>query len=393
MSELPLRLRNKRLPRIRSGHPWIYDNELEADQLGQATPGSLVTVVDHLNRFVGKGYVNPQSRITVRLLTRHSEDKIDKAFFRNKLLAAASYRRRIGYGDCHRLIHAEADELPGLIIDRFGDVFVIQTLTLGMDRFKSIIAELLHELFAVRGLYERNDAPVRTLEGLELKAGFIGNSFDTLVKIQQPDAAFFVDVAAGQKTGFYLDQRENRLALRHIADGANVLDCFCHTGAFSIYAIRYGARRVLACDTSAEALNRAQQNAELNGIADQVQWLQENAFDLLPRLVQQRKRFDVIILDPPAFTKSRSGLASATKGYREINLRAFQLLQPGGFLLTFSCSHFLDEALFAQTVAAAAADAGRPIRQVQVLHQAKDHPICWHIPETFYLKGLLLQAL
>ncbi|MCS6991322.1 MAG: class I SAM-dependent rRNA methyltransferase [Chitinophagales bacterium] len=393
MPQPVLRLRNKKLSRIRSGHPWIYDNELDADTFKELEPGTTVTVVDHQNRFIGQGYVNPRSKITVRLLTRDSDAVIDIPFFRQQIIKSLNYRKRIGYSGSFRLIHSEGDDLPGLTVDCFEDVFVIQTLTAGMDRWKAAIGHILHELFRPRGIYERNEAPVRALEGLPLQSGFLFDPFDTLVKIQLPDASFYVDVAQGQKTGFYLDQRENRLALKHLAHEADVLDCFCHTGAFSIYAARYGARHVLACDTSAEALTLARSNAALNQCADRITFLEKNAFDLLPELVAQKQRFDLIVLDPPAFTKSRQGIAPAISGYREINLRAFKLLRPGGFLFTFSCSHFIDEPLFRKTVAEAAADAGCQVRQLQVLQQAKDHPVCWYIPETFYLKGLILQVL
>ncbi|MCS6916944.1 MAG: class I SAM-dependent rRNA methyltransferase [Chitinophagales bacterium] len=393
MHDQVVRLRKKRLPRLRGNHPWIYDNELEPRSLEHITPGAIVTVVDHHDRFVGKGYVNPRSRIAVRLLTRDARQNMDKEFFRTKLLACLKYRKQVGYEGSYRLVHGEGDELPGLIIDRFADVFVIQTLTLGMDQWKDTIVQLLNEMFEPRGIYERNDVPVRTLEGLPLNRGFLSEPFDPLVPISLTDASFLVDVAQGQKTGFYLDQRENRLALKNLCSGAEVLDCFCHTGAFSIYAACYGASSVLACDTSEQSLAMGRRNAELNGCQHCVEFLESNAFDLLPRLVREGRRFDLIVLDPPAFTKNRQGLSRAVAGYREINLRALKLLRPGGFLFTFSCSHFMHEDLFRQTVAEAAADAGCLIRQVQRLEQAKDHPVLWHVPETQYLKGLVLQTL
>jgi 23S rRNA (cytosine1962-C5)-methyltransferase len=392
MSQPTAVLRKTNLERIFNGHPWIYGNEIERVKGKPAEAGAIVDVVTKSDRFVGKGYYNPGSQITVRLLSRNPDEEINEEFFRQRILACRMYREKIGYEKNYRLVFGEADFLPALVIDIFDGAFVLQTLALGMDRWKEVIVSILKKELSPLGIYERNDVPVRRLEGLDERTGFLSDPFPTMIHIEDDGIQFQVDIAGGQKTGFFLDQKENRQALRGIAQDAEVLDCFCYTGSFALAAAKFGARSVTAIDISEEAIQQAKLNASLNPFGTVCQFQAANAFDLLPQWSREKRSFDIVILDPPAFTKSRSGISSAVRGYKEINLRAMKLIRPGGFLLTFSCSHFMQRDQFYKLVSEAALDARKTIRQVAFLSQAKDHPVVWSIPETNYLKGFLLQV-
>lgn len=378
--------------RVLHGHPWVYRTEI-GDISGSFDPGDVVEVVDHRGRFVGRGYINLSSQIAVRLLTRDPREEIGKEFFRRRLAAALEYRRRVvRETSAFRLVFGEADFLPGLVVDRFGPYLSLQTLTMGMERWKKVIADLLEELLETAGIYERNDVHVRELEGLPLVKGFLKGSFDPLVEIEENGLRFLVDLAGGQKTGYFLDQRENRLALAGLAGGARVLDCFCHTGTFAVYAARFGAREVLGIDVDSKALALAQKNALQNGYEKSCSFREGNAFDELRALEKAGERFDLIILDPPAFTRSKEALEGALRGYKEINLRAMKLLPPGGFLVTCSCSYHVSEELFCRVLLDAARDVGRQLRLVEARRQARDHPMLLAVPETYYLKCFVLQV-
>jgi 23S rRNA (cytosine1962-C5)-methyltransferase len=381
--------------RIKRGHPWVYRTEIETIY-GTFEPGDIVAVEDHRGRFIGRGYINPASMITVRILTNDPDEKIDKVFWRRRLTAAVDYRRRVLAGagtDAYRVVFGEADFLPGLIVDKFGPYLVVQTLALGIERFKETLVEILDELLQPAGIYERNDAPVRELEGLELRSGFLKGPFDPQVIIQENGLKFYVDLAAGQKTGYFLDQRENRAALQSLVKGARVLDCFCHTGGFSVHAAHYGAREVLGLDISPEAIAMARRNAMLNGYGDLCSFEEANVFDALRELERREQMFDVVILDPPAFVKARKALEGAIRGYKEINLRAMKILSPGGFLVTCSCSYHMPEDLFLEVIQDAALDAHRRLRLLARRGQAPDHPVLLGYDESRYLKCLLLQVI
>lgn len=375
-----------------SGHPWVYGTEVD-NITGDFEPGDIVEVNDPKGKFLGRGYINPASQILVRILTRDRTEEINSDFFAKRIRAALDYRRRVVSGtDSYRLIFAEADFLPALIVDKFGDYLVIQTLALGIDKYKDEIAGILDELLNPAGIYERNDAAVRELEGLPLKAGFLKGPFDPLVEINENGMVFLADLAGGQKTGYFLDQRENRMALRGIAEGARVLDCFCHTGTFSVYAARYGAREVNGIDIAAPALALAEKNASKNGFSGVCTFREGNAFDELRTLERNKEKYDLIILDPPAFTKSRRALGGAVRGYKEINLRAMKLLPPGGFLVTCTCSYHMSESSFLDVINDAANDANRRLRLVELRRQSRDHPMLLASAETHYLKCAYLQV-
>lgn len=375
-----------------SGHPWVYRTEV-GDITGHFEPGDIVEVIDPKGKFLGRGYINPASQILVRILTRDRTEEINIDFFAKRIRAALDYRRRVVSGtDSYRLIFAEADFLPALVVDKFGDYLVIQTLALGIDKYKDEIAGILDDLLKPAGIYERNDAAVRELEGLPLKAGFLKGPFDPLVEINENGMVFQVDLAGGQKTGYFLDQRENRMALRGIAEGARVLDCFCHTGTFSVYAARYGAKEVKGIDIAAPALALAEKNASKNGVSGICTFREGNAFDELRSLERNKEKYDLIILDPPAFTKSRRTLEGAVRGYKEINLRAMKLLPPGGFLATCTCSYHMSESSFMDVINDAANDAGRRLRLVELRRQSRDHPMLLASAETHYLKCAYLQV-
>ncbi len=379
--------------RLEAGHPWVYQSEIDFVE-GDFVPGDIVEVYNFRRRFIGRGYINPRSQIIVRLLTREPDEAIDREFFRRRLATAWEYRQKfVGEPEYCRLVFGEADLLPALIVDKFGPYMVLQTLALGIDQYKEMVVELLEEMFAPAGIYERNDVPVRELEGLEQRKGYLRGQFPTTIKVLENGIPFYADIENGQKTGFFYDQRENRTLLKAFVAGGRVLDCFCHTGSFTVHAALYGASAVTAVDISEPAVELARKNAALNGVDDRCDFRVANAFDVLRSLSDERQSFDTVILDPPAFTKNRGGVEGAARGYKEINLRGLKLVRPGGFLVTCSCSYHIDRELFAAIVVDAARDARRTIRQVEYRTQAKDHPILPAAPETHYLKFLVLQVL
>ena len=381
---------------LKSGGMWVFDNEI-ASIMGSFVNGDIVLIRDFDGYPLGKGFINTNSKITIRLLTRDENQKIDEDFLESRVRDAWEYRKKVTDTSSCRLIFGEADFLPGLVVDKFSDVLVIQSLALGIDRLKLQILEILKKILAedgiqIRGIYERSDVKVRKQEGMELYKGFIGPEFPTLVEIVENGVKYQVDVKDGQKTGFFLDQKYNRLAIQKLCPGARVLDCFTHTGSFALNAGIAGAREVTGVDASQLAVDQATANAALNGMGDRVQFLCADVFDLLPELEERGEKFDVVILDPPAFTKSRSSVKNATKGYREINLRAMKLVRDGGFLATCSCSHFMSYELFTQTIGQAARNAHKRLRQVEYRTQAPDHPILWSSDESYYLKFYIFQV-
>ena len=392
---------------IIKGHPWVYFNEITEAQPFEN--GELVDVVSQKGSYLGTGFANENSKIRVRLISRNANDKFDEAFFERRLRHAIDYRKTVmgdDFSNC-RLIFGEADSFPGLTVDRFGDILVAQVLSLGIEKRKKMLFELLAKIFAqdnqpIRGIYERNDVAIRELEGMEQYKGFfplegypIPDSTETT--ITENGITYAVDFENGQKTGFFLDQKYNRLAVAKLSRGKRVLDCFTHTGSFGLNAAKGGAEYVLSVDISESAVEMAQKNAKANGLDRKVEYLAANVFDLLPKLsegemINRYGKFDFIILDPPAFTKSRQTVESAMRGYKEINLRAMRLLPRGGYLATCSCSHFMTEQLFVKMLHQAAADAGVSLRQIEARQQSPDHPILWNVEETNYLKFYLFQV-
>jgi 23S rRNA (cytosine1962-C5)-methyltransferase len=377
--------------RIENGHPWVYDNEV-SDIQGEIIQGEIVEVYTHKKKFVGKGYANPRSHILVRLLTTDLKEAINKDFFKRRIRQAYEYRKKLGYQDSFRLVFGEADFLPALVIDKFGDYFSLQTLAFGIDQFKNDIVEVLGEMFSPKGIYERNDVPVRELEGLSQVSGFLDKSFDTQVIIKENNFHILIDIANGQKTGYFLDQTANRAAIAPFVSQATVLDCFSHTGSFAVHAAGYGAKRVTAVDISEVAIHTAKENARLNSLTN-IDFVVANAFDLLKAWTKEGRQFDVVILDPPAFTKTRGNIDNALRGYKEINLRGMKLVKKGGFLITCSCSHFIKPDIFKKVIYDAAVDAGKIVREVLYKPQGNDHPILWNVEETLYLKFYVLQIL
>ena len=384
-------LRKNIAPRIVNGHPWIYNNEVEKIE-GEVLGGEITEVFTYDKKFVGKGYINPKSQILVRLLTRKRGEEINEQFFFNHILKCWNYRKKLGYTENCRLVFGEADGLPQLLIDKFNDYFVIQTLALGIDLWKPAIVKALHEIFQPKGIYERNDVPVRELEGLPQQKGFLSAPFDTKIIINENGLTFYVDIENGQKTGYFLDQQDNRTAIRHIVKGADVLGIFTYTGTFEIHAACYGAKSVLGIDISANAVEQANSNAVLNGVNTICRFETANAFDVLKQWSKEGKQYDVVMLDPPAFTKSRETIQKAVTGYKEINLRGMKLVRPGGFLVTSSCTNLVNTELFLQIISTAAADARRKIRQVTFQTQSGDHPVIWGMDNTQYLKFLIIQV-
>ena len=381
---------------LKAGGPWIYDNEIASIE-GAVSDGDMVTVRDFRGRFLCQGFINRRSKLTVRVMSREESAVIDRDFLRRRVQNAWEYRKRTVDTAACRLIFGEADFLPGLVVDKFADVLVVQSLALGIDRMKADILELLKEALAadgvtIRGVYERSDAAVREREGLPRVRGFLGPAFDTKVEIVENGVRYLVDVAEGQKTGFFLDQKYNRRAIRPLCPGAKVLDCFTHTGSFALNAAQAGAKSVLAVDASELAVAQARENAALNGLSDRVQFQCADVFEFLPELIRKKESFDLVILDPPAFAKSRSSVKNAVKGYKEINLRALQLVRDGGYLATCSCSHFVDAALLAQTVRQAANNLRVRLRQVEFRTQAPDHPILLGAEDSDYLKFFIFQV-
>ena len=384
-------LKRKISPRVVNGHPWIFANEIDLmdDEL-EAGDTALVETFD--GQFVGYGYVNPISRIPVRILSRKKGETIDNQFFYNRISDAWKYRQQLGYTENCRLVFGEADFLPQLIIDKFNDYFVVQTLSFGMDKWKEAIVAALEQLFAPKGIYERNDVPVRELEGLEQKKGFLSKPFSTRIPIVENGLHFMVDVEHGQKTGYFLDQQDNRRAIQHIVKGADVLGAFCYTGTFEIHAAAYGAKQVLGLDISEKAVEQARENASLNQLRN-IEFKAVNAFDALKEWSKEGKKWDVVMLDPPSFTKTRENIQKAISGYKEINLRGMKLVRPGGFLVTSSCTNLVQPDVFYQTIELAAKDARRTLRQVVYQAQSPDHPIMRQLENTNYLKFLIVQVL
>lgn len=384
---------------LKAGGSWIYDNEI-AQITGDAVDGGLVQVQDYDGYFLGTGFLNRRSKLVVRILSRNKTTQIDDTFIRLRVKDALEYRlKTLSREDCcaFRVIFGEADWLPGIVVDKFSDVLVVQSLALGIEPYKELIVDTLKELFAqngmpIRGVYERSDAKVRELEGMQRVKGFIGEPFDTKVPIVENGIRYFVDVRDGQKTGFFLDQKFNRAAIRNICRDARVLDCFTHTGSFALNAGAAGAREVLGVDASELAIKQAQENAAQNGLSDRVHFQCADVFELLPQLLGNGERYDVVILDPPAFTKSRESVKKAVKGYREINLRGMRLLRDGGFLATCSCSHFMEPELFAKTLGEAARDVHKRLKQVEYRTQSMDHPVLWAADESLYLKFYIFQV-
>src|SRR5882757_5238557 len=334
--------------RVEGGHPWIFSNEVNTgkEKDTAANPGEIVEVYTFDKKFIGKGYYNPQSQISVRLLTRDAAEIIDEDFFYRRIKGAWEYRQKLGYVENCRLVFGEADDMPQLIIDKFNDYFVIQTLALGIDVWKPAIVKALEKLFSPKGIYERNDVPVRELEGMEQHKGFLSPEFDTKIIINENGIKFNVDIANGQKTGYFLDQQDNRRSIQHIVKGADVLGAFCYTGSFEISAAHFGAKSVLGLDISENAIAMCNRNASLNGLENICTFQCVNAFDVLKNWTKEDKRWDVVMLDPPSFTKSRSNIDKAVTGYKEINLRGIKLVKPGGFLVTSSCTNLVSPELF-----------------------------------------------
>jgi len=378
--------------RIVEGHPWVFQGEVEKVS-GEYTPGDIVAVVDNRGQFLGKGYINPRSQILVRMLTGRDEP-VNREFFKRRLERAWAHRQRLlpDTSAC-RVVFGEADFLPGLIVDKFGDILVVQTLALGIDRWLPDIVEILRDLLQPRGIFERNDVPVRNLEGLEQRKGRLYGEFDPRITIVENGLKIAVDVESGQKTGYFLDQRENRAAVRPYSKGARVLDCFSNVGGFALNAAAAGAKEVLVVDASEEALSAARQNAEQNGLADRLSFQAGNAFDILRRLEANGERFDTIVLDPPAFAKNKGALEGAVRGYKEINLRAMHMIPEGGFLITCSCSYHMTPDLFKAVVADAALDARRRLRLIEERSQGVDHPVVVGYDESHYLKCLIYEVI
>ncbi len=382
---------------LKSGASWVFDNEIARVE-GAFINGGIVDVVDFDDYPLGRGYINTNSKIRVRVLTRDINEEINEAFFRNRLKAAWEYRKKTVDTSSCRVVFGEADFLPGITVDKYEDVLVVESLALGIDRYKSEIVDLLKEILAedgirIRGVFERSDAKERLKEGMERIKGFIGDEFDTNVEIVENGVKYTVDVKDGQKTGFFLDQKYNRLAIQPLAKGAGeVLDCFTHTGSFALNAAYAGAGHVVGVDASASACEMARHNAELNGFTN-VEFQQADVLELLPELVAEGKQYDLVILDPPAFTKSRATVKNATKGYKEINKAGMKLVKNGGYFATCSCSHFMTRELFEKMIRQAAREAHVHLKQIECRTQSPDHPILWTNDESFYLKFYTFQII
>ena len=383
-------LKKGRERRVAAGHLWVYAGEIERTE-DDLTAGATVEVLDHRGRFLARGYYNPASNITVRILTRRKDEPADAGLLRRRIAQAIAYRR--GFypaGDTCRLVAGEGDMLPGLTVDRYGPCLVMQISTLGMDRLRDDVVQALQDAAHPRGIYERSDLPARAREGLEPRAALVRGEVPEEIEIVLDDLRCLVRPRSGQKTGLYLDQRFNRRALQPHARGRRVLDVFCNTGLFGLYALKAGGERCTSIEISAEALDLARRNADLNGVAARCEWIEGNAFDHLKELDRRRERFGLIVLDPPAFTKSATATRAAVRGYKEINLRAFRLAAPGALIATSSCSYHLGPEDFLEVLRAAAGDAGREVTLIDLLGQAPDHPIHLSVPETRYLKFALL---
>lgn len=386
---------------VEQGHPWIYEAEVVRSE-GDFENGCLVDAVSEKGKYLGTGFLSLNSKIRIRLISRNANDKFDEAFWRRRIGYAWDYRKTVMAGDlnCCRVIFGEADGFPGLTVDKFADILVTQTLSIGMEKLKPVLFPLIAEILRadgheISGIFERNDVKIRELEGLAQGKGWFGDEHpdSCVTEICENGVYYSVDVENGQKTGFFLDQKYNRLAVARLAKGKRVLDCFTHTGSFALNAAMGGAEHVTAVDVSESAIEMARKNAERNGLSERMDFIATNVFDLLPELeAKGRKPFDFIILDPPAFTKSRKTVHSAERGYKEINLRALRLLPRGGYFATASCSHFMPSELFVKMLRSAALDAGVELRQIEARQQSPDHPILWNVPETDYLKFYIFQV-
>lgn len=382
---------------LKAGGMWIYDNEIARIE-GEFENGDMVKVLDFDGYVLGSGFINTRSKLTVRMMSRKKDAVIDENFIEMRVRNAWEYRKATVDTSSCRLIFGEADFLPGIVIDKFSDILVVESLAFGIDRWKPVILEklkkvLLEDAISIRGVYERSDAKVRLQEGMERYKGFIGEPFDTRVEIVENGVRYLVDVKDGQKTGFFLDQKYNRLAIQKLCKGKRVLDWFTHTGSFALNAAVSGASEVLGVDASELGITQARQNAELNGVSGTTSFLCADVFELLPSLEHNGEKFDVVILDPPAFTKSRNSVKNAVKGYREINMRGLKLVKDGGFLATCSCSHFMTPELFTRTIREAAGSVHKRLRQVEYRTQAADHPILWSGDESsYYLKFYIFQV-
>lgn len=396
MSETIVTLKKGEGRTLKAGGAWIYDNEIDKIT-GRFTNGDVVTVEDFDGYSMGKGFINQNSKIRIRMLTRKKDVEIDEAFLKMRVRNAWEYRKTVVDTSSCRVIFGEADFLPGLVIDKYEDVLVVECLALGMEQFKLKIVDLLKKVLAedgirIRGVYERSDANERIKEGLPKVKGFLGEEFDTNVEIVENGVHYMVDVVNGQKTGFFLDQKYNRLAMQRICKGKRVLDCFTHMGTFALNAGIAGAKEVTGLDISEYAVSQATENAKRNHLEDTVKFRCANVLDELPRLAQAGELYDVVILDPPAFTKSKEATKNAIKGYREINMKGLKLVKDGGYLATCSCSHFMTQELFTKTIAEAAKAAHKRLRQVEFRTQSADHPILWANDASYYLKFLIFQV-
>ena len=384
-------LKSGREKRVYTRHPWIFRSDIDRLE-GNPSPGDIVTVKSAKGRFLAKAFFNPQSQITLRIMSYLDED-INREFIFRRVHEAVEYRRTFADLQSCRLVYAESDRLPALIVDSFGDVLILQCLALGMEQFKQDVVDALIQEMHPRGIWERNDVPVRRLEGLEMNTGLLYGEVPDLLEIQENGIRFCVDVKQGQKTGFFLDQKENRAAIKPFVKEKKVLDCFTHTGSFALHAGYFGASEVTGVDISAYACEFAAKNAKLNHLEDRVRFVEANAFDLLSEKSRSGECYDVVILDPPAFTKTKSMVENAVRGYKEINLRAMKMISPGGYLVTCSCSQHVVPAVFRQMVTDAATDARVTLRQIEFRTQGKDHPILPSAPETEYLKCGIYQIL
>ncbi len=375
---------------LRAGAQWIYDNEIDwIDE--NCTDGSIVDIIDSRRRFVARGYFNAKSKIAARVLTLKKDEVIDRDFFYGRIARAKAYRESLGFSDSYRVIFGESDGLPGLTVDKFGSCLSFQITALGMEVWKQDIIDILVELYQPDGIFERDDVPVREKEGLEQIKACVYGKIPPRMEILEHDAKMYVDIENGQKTGHFLDQQENRGRIKPYVSGKSVLDLCCCTGGFSIHAALYGASSVEAVDASEDALTLVRENAALNGVDSSITTTCANVFDLVKDYSDEGRQYDVVILDPPAFAKSRRALEGAYRGYKELNLRCMKLVKPGGYLLTFSCSQFMTPELFYQMVAEAAADTGSQVRLLEQLLQSRDHPARFGAEHALYLKGLVLQ--
>ena len=377
--------------RVEQGRPWVYTDEIN-EYDGEYENGDIVEVYNHKGYFLGKGYINDQSKIAIRIMTRKIDEEINEEFFKNRFKDAFDYRRTVIDTSSCRFVFGEADFLPGLTIDKFEDYYVIQISTLGMEKYKDIVVKILVEEYNAKGIYERSDIKTREIEGLEQRKGFLTEPFDTNIQIVENGVKYIVDLENGQKTGFFLDQKENRAAMHRICKGKDVLDCFTHTGSFALNAGIAGAKSVLGIDVSQHAIDCANENAKLNNLQDIVRFERPNAFDVLGEWSREGREYDVVILDPPAFTKSRNTINQAIRGYKEINLRGLKMVKKGGYFATCSCSHYMSEEQLKKTVLEAAHDARKTLRQVEIRTQSSDHPILWNSDESYYLKFFIFQV-